>query len=1185
MTKHFESMDGNNAAAHIAYAFTEIASIYPITPSSTMAEVVDEWAAKHRKNIFGDEVVVQEMQSEAGAAGAVHGALKSGSLTTTFTASQGLLLMIPNMYKIAGEALPTVFHVAARALATSTLSIFGDHSDVMSARHTGFAMLSESSVQEVMDLSAVAHLAALKSSLPFMNFFDGFRTSHEIQKIEVIQYEDLKKLLPEKELAEFRKRAMSPENPNVTGTNQNPDTYFQQRETTNHLYNELPEIVQGYMNDINKLRGTSYEIVNYYGAEDATEVVIAMGSATQTIEQAVDYLNANGKKVGLLNIHLYRPFPTEYFLNKLPKTVKKIAVLDRTKEPGSVGEPLLQDIQSVLFNNKDITIIGGRYGLGSKDFLPSHALAVFSELEKPESKERFVVGIVDDVLGQSLEIGKPVNLVDGDTFQGKFWGFGSDGTVGANKSAIKIIGNNTDKKVQAYFAYDSKKSGGLTVSHLRFGESDIKATYLVEQADFISCSTQSYVYQYDLAKGLKDGGTFLLNTVWSADEIEEKLPPILKKRLADSNAKFYIINAIKLAKEVGLGGRTNTILQAAFFKLTDIIPDADAINYMKADAEKTYGKKGKEIVEKNIIAIDKASELLEEITVPSKWKDEPLSGLKKYDDSTPYLKTIFDKVSHQEGEDISVKQLIDAGMLDGTIPVGTAALEKRSVSAFVPEWLPENCIQCNQCSFVCPHAAIRPILADEEEMKSAPEGYITKDLRGNDGLKYRIQVSIEDCTGCGLCIEACPAANKALVAKTYDTQEDQIRNWAFAMTLKHKPNPARVDTVIGSQYEQPLLEFSGACAGCGETPYAKLLTQLFGSRMTIANATGCSSIWGGAFPASPWTTDYRGYGPTWSNSLFEDNAEYGLGIQIGNKARRQKLINSVKALIGSDSVDPCTPLAGKTVSEELKSAAKTWLEGVNTSEGNRERVEQFKQALENEPKCEEVDLILAEKELLAKPSQWIIGGDGWAYDIGYGGLDHVVASGEDVNIFVFDNEVYSNTGGQRSKSTPAAAIAKFSAGGNRGHKKDLGQICQSYKNVFVAQVAWGANPQQAIKAIKEAEAYDGPSIIIGYTPCILHGLKGGMFKGISEQKEAVESGYWALYRYNPALIEQGKNPMQLDYKKADFSKFQEFIKKQNRFSALTNIEPGIAENLFKKTEEDAKARYEAYQFASTRNNY
>lgn len=1190
MAKKYQSMDGNTAAAHIAYAFTEVASIYPITPSSTMAEVVDEWAAKHKKNIWGNEVVVQEMESEAGAAGAVHGSLKSGSLTTTFTASQGLLLMIPNMFKIAGEVLPTVFHVAARALATSTLSIFGDHSDVMSTRDTGFAMLSESSVQEVMDLSAVAHLSALKSSIPFTNFFDGFRTSHEIQKIEVIDYEDLAKLVPQKELEDFRKRAMSPENPNVTGTNQNPDTYFQQRETTNKYYNEIPNIVRHYMNEINKLRGTSYDIVNYYGDENAEKVLVAMGSSCQAIEQAVDYLNSKGQKVGLLNIHLFRPFPVQAFLEKLPKTVTKLAVLDRTKEPGSVGEPLLNDIKAVLFDNEiNIKVIGGRYGLGSKDFVPSHAVRVFEELDKEDPKKRFVIGINDDILGQSLEVTKTIDMVEEGTFEGKFWGFGSDGTVGANKSSIKIIGDNTDKKVQAYFAYDSKKSGGLTVSHLRFGDNPIRSTYNIEEAEFISVSTQSYLFQYDTAKGLKNGGTFLLNTVWDKNEIESKLPNILKKRLANSNAKFYIVNAIKLAKEVGLGGRTNTILQAAFFKLSNIIDYDKAKDLMKKDVEKTYLKKGTAIVEKNFDAIDGAENLIEEIEVKSEWASLDESGLKSYTSNNPkdqeFVDNIFTPVTRQQGWDLPISAFTNNGLTDGTIPTGTAAIEKRSVSQFVPSWMPENCIGCNQCAFVCPHAAIRPMLADEEEMKNAPEGYITKDLRGSDGIKYRIQVSIEDCTGCGLCIEACPAKTKALKAATYSSQIEEIKNWAFAMTLKHKENPARIDTVYGSQFEQPLLEFSGACAGCGETPYAKLLTQLFGSRMVIANATGCSSIWGGAFPASPWTKDYRGYGPTWSNSLFEDNAEFGLGIKIGNKTRRNILIQKVASYIQNTSIEiEDANISNQKATGEVLSVLNEWFEGRDISDNNRNRAEEVKRVLGDVQKTDKADetinYILGNQDLLVKTSQWIIGGDGWAYDIGYGGLDHVIASGEDVNIFVFDNEVYSNTGGQRSKATPAAAIAKFSAGGNKSHKKDLGQIAQAYKNVYVAQVSWGANPSQTIKAIKEAENYKGTSIIIGYTPCILHGLKGGMHLNIEEQVQAVESGYWSLYRYDPTRRESGKNPMQLDYKRADFGKTKNFIKNQNRFAALENMDSDLADKLFNQTVKDAQDRYNYYKAES-----
>lgn len=1211
MARKRQAMDGNTAAAHISYAFTEFAGIFPITPSTPMAETVDEWSAGGRRNLWGQKVRVQEMQSEAGAAGTVHGALKAGALTTTYTASQGLLLMIPNMYKIAGELLPTVFHVSARAITTNALNIFGDHSDVMAARQTGFAMLAENSVQEVMDLSPVAHLATLESSVPFINFFDGFRTSHEIQKIEVIEQDELRPLVPTQGIEEFRKRAMNPEHPTVSGTNQNPDFYFQQRETVNSHYEKVPGIVRKYMQEINKLRGTNYDLVNYYGCDDAQELIVIIGSGAQAVEQTVDHLNANGRKVGMITIRLYRPFPSDDFLKAIPQTVKSIAVLDRTKEPGAQGDPLLLDVQSALFGTdfgKTVSIIGGRYGIGSKDFLPNQVVAIYDELAKPANvqKSRFTVGIKDDVTGTSLETGAPLDFTAPGTFQGKFWGFGSDGTVGANKSAIKLIGNYTDKYVQGYFAYDSKKSGGLTVSHLRFGDNPITSTYLISAADFISCSTQAYVKQYPVVQGLKKGGTFLLNTIWSDEELETHLPNSMKRYLAETEINFYTINAVKVAKEAGLGGRTNTAMQTAFFKLSpDILPFDEAVKLLKEDAHKSYAKKSMAIVEKNQAAIEAVATddaILHKVDIPSSWAQLPESDdLRSFNtpntpgiDNAKFVKEIFTPLTRQEGDSLPVSALIDNGMLDGTIPLGTSAVEKRAVATHVPSWNAEKCIGCNECTFVCPHAAIRPVLADEKELKSAPDGFIVKELKGSDGLSYRIQVSVEDCTGCGLCLQACPVnlrnpedENRPLKAATFKSQSGEAVNWAFAMTLRTKVNPGKPNTVRGSQYNKPLLEFSGACAGCGETPYVKLLTQLFGDRMTIANATGCSSIWGAAVPAAPWTTNDLGHGPAWSNSLFEDNAEFGLGIFLANKIKREAILSRAKDILGlGDSATACgeDAMANTTLSAGLRDALQAWVDGYNVSENSRERSEALKSAFEKDGGSKISDPVLKEiyqaKDLFAKPSQWIIGGDGWGYDIGYGGVDHVLASGEDVNILIMDNEVYSNTGGQASKATPAAAIAKFAAAGKLGGKKDIGAMAMTYGNVYVAQIASGANSAQTLKAIAEAEAYNGPSLIIAYTPCINHGLAGGMHLTLQEAKEAVNSGYWSLYRFDPRNKAEGKNAFTLDFKKPDFTKTKEFMLKQNRFSSLQRIHGENADKLYDKTVEDAKERFNRYALAA-----
>ncbi|WP_373191944.1 pyruvate:ferredoxin (flavodoxin) oxidoreductase [Enterococcus sp. RIT-PI-f] len=1161
-----KTMDGNTAAAYISYAFTELAAIYPITPSSTMAELVDQWSAQGKHNLFGQPVKVVEMQSEAGAAGVVHGSLKTGALTTTYTASQGLLLMVPNMYKIAGEMLPGVFHVASRAVTTNALNIFGDHTDVMATRQTGFAMLAESSVQEVMDLAPVAHLAAIEANIPFLNFFDGFRTSHEIQKIEVLDYEELAQLVNHEKLATFRQKAMNPNHPTTSGTNQNPDIHFQQRETINQHYQTLPEIVRFYMKKINALRGTNYDLVDYYGASDAEEVIVSMGSSTQTIQQTVDHLCASGRKVGVLSIHLYRPFPLEVFLEKLPATVKSIAVLDRSKEPGANGESLLLDVQSAMYDAAiRPTIIGGRYGLGSKDVTPDQIVAVYDELLKPKAsqKKRFTIGITDDVTQLSLPSKGTLDLTDPSTFQAKFWGFGSDGTVGANKSAIKIIGDHTEKYVQGYFHYDSKKSGGLTVSHLRFGDTPIRSTYLIEHADFVACHTPAYLHTYDLLKGLKKGGTFLLNTTWSQEQILKNLPKKMKRYLAENEIRFYTINAMQLAMEVGLGGRINTAMETAFFYLANIIPTEEILPILKEEALKSYRHKSMAIVEKNQAAIDRTIELLQEIPVPSKWATIEVPK-RTSTATTQFVREIVEPINRQEGNQLSVGTLVRNQMTEGVIPVGTTAVEKRGIAVEVPEWLSDRCTMCNECAFVCPHAAIRPFLADEDELTEAPEGFIVREMRGANGQKYRIQVSVEDCTGCGLCVEVCPAKGKALTMRPYEEQKEQALNWAFAMTLRQKENPAKPGTVLGSQFNKPLLEFSGACAGCGETPYVKLLTQMFGDRMMIANATGCSSIWGGTSPVSPYTTNHLGQGPAWSNSLFEDNAEYGYGMFLANQTRREKLAAQLQSLKAN-------------VSEELQALIDDWDLHREESAGTQQRAAKLIAALEAEAATTpQLNKILQEKDLFVKPSQWMIGGDGWAYDIGFGGIDHVLASGADVNILVLDNEVYSNTGGQVSKATPTSAIAKFAASGKFVSKKDLGMMAMTYGHVYVAQIASGANQMQTIKAFEEAERFPGPSIIIAYTPCITHGLAGGMRQSLKEAQEAVASGYWSLYRYNPLLAEKGKQPMTLDFKKPAFDQMPAFMQTQVRFASLQSANPNAAQALFEKTVSDAKTRFYNY---------
>lgn len=1163
--KKMKTMDGNSAAAYISYAFTDVAAIYPITPSSPMAEYVDDMAAKGIKNIFGQTVKVIELQSEGGAAGAVHGSLQAGALTTTYTASQGLLLMIPNMYKIAGELLPAVFHVSARALAASSLNIFGDHQDVMAARQTGCALLAESSVQQVMDLSAVAHLIAIKGRIPFINFFDGFRTSHEIQKIETIQFDDLEKLLDWDAVNAFRKNALNPDHPVLRGTAQNPDVYFQGREAANKYYNALPELVQECMDDLAKITGRSYHLFDYYGAKDADRLIIAMGSVCEAIEETVDYLREKGEKVGVLTVHLYRPFSIEHFFKFIPETVQKIAVLDRTKEAGSLGEPLYLDVRNAYYNSgKQPLIVGGRYALGGKDITPNHIIAVYENLNADKPKDGFTVGIVDDVTFTSLPVSSEVvDTTKEGTTACKFWGLGSDGTVGANKSAIKIIGDKTDMYAQAYFAYDSKKSGGITMSHLRFGKTPIKSPYLINRADFISCSQQSYVTKYDLLAGIKKNGTFLLNSTWSQQEIERYLPASMKRKIAQENISFYVVNAVEIAQQLGLGGRFNMIMQSAFFKLANIIPIETAVQYLKDAVVSSYGKKGQKVIDMNHGAIDKGIEALVKVEVPASWKDakDDVSAKK---DVPEFIGDILEPMNRQEGDALPVSSF--DGMEDGTYPLGTSAYEKRGIAINVPEWQIENCIQCNQCSYVCPHAVVRPALLNEEEAKNAPKDLLMKPAVGAKGLQFHLAISPLDCTGCGNCVQVCPAKEKALVMKPIATQMDKNDQWEYAMQLSPKDNPMNKMTVKGSQFEQPLLEFSGACAGCGETPYAKLVTQLFGDRMMIANATGCSSIWGGSAPSIPYTKNHKGHGPAWANSLFEDNAEFGLGMFLGTKAVRSGLASDIQAATEADGV-----------SEEMKTLLSEWLLTMDEGANTRERADKIIALLEKEKDGHQLlNQIYDKKDYLVKRSQWIFGGDGWAYDIGYGGLDHVLASGEDVNVLVFDTEVYSNTGGQSSKSTPTAAIAQFAATGKKTKKKDLGMMAMSYGYVYVAQIAMGADKNQTLKAIAEAEAYKGPSLIIAYAPCINHGLRAGMGNSHLETKLAVESGYWAMYRYNPLLKGTDKNPFTLDSKEPT-KDFREFLMGEVRFSSLKRQYPDTAEELFEKTERDAKERLEGYK--------
>ena len=1165
--KKFITCDGNYAAAHIAYMFSEVAAIYPITPSSTMAELVDEWAAQGRKNIFGETVKVVEMQSEAGAAGAVHGSLQSGALTSTFTASQGLLLMIPNMYKISGELLPGVFHVSARALAAQSLSIFGDHQDVMATRQTGFAMLATSSVQEVMDLAGVAHLVAIQARVPFLHFFDGFRTSHEIQKIELIDEASLTSLLDRDALKAFRERALNPEHPVTRGTAQNPDIYFQTREAANKFYDAVPDMVAEKMAEISKITGREYKPFTYYGAADAEYVVVAMGSVTETLKESVDYLQKQGKKVGVITVHLYRPFSAKYLFNVLPKSVKRICVLDRTKEPGANGDPLYLDIRDAFYGTElQPEIIAGRYGLSSKDTTPAQMLAVYENLAAAAPKNHFTVGINDDVTHLSLPVGEEISMAKEGTFEALFFGLGADGTVGANKNSIKIIGGSTDKYCQAYFSYDSKKSGGYTSSHLRFGDKPITSPYLVTTPDFVACHVPSYVDKYDVLKGVKKGGSFLLNSVHDAATTCATLPDHMKATLAKNDIKFYIINATKIAAELGLGSRTNTIMQSAFFKIANVIPFEKAVEEMKHAILKTYGKKGEDIVNMNYAAVDAGGNAVEQVAVPAEWASiEVKSAAHTADASRPeFVRNIVDPINALKGDDLPVSAF--NGREDGTWDNGTAAYEKRGIAVSVPEWVTANCIQCNQCAYVCPHAAIRPFLATDEE--AAATGLEWKQGLGETkAYKFRIQVSPLDCTGCGNCVDICPAKEKALVMKPLETQQAEVENWTKVIEkVGYKEVVDKTKSVKNLQFAQPLFEFSGACAGCGETPYIKAITQLFGDKMMVANATGCTSIYSGSAPSTPYCTNAKGQGPAWANSLFEDNAEFGLGMHIGIEKLRDRLqLKMEKAMAECDCC-----------SDELKAAMKEWIEKRGSSSASAEATARLIPLLEA-CGCDACKEILEHKDWLVKKSQWIIGGDGWGYDIGFGGVDHVLASGQDVNILVVDTEVYSNTGGQSSKATPVGAVAKFASSGKRIRKKDLGAIAMTYGYVYVAQVSIGGSQTQLLNVLKEAEAYPGPSLVIAYAPCINHGIKGGMTRTQTVGKQAVECGYWHLWHYNPMLEEQGKNPFVYDSKEPDWSKFRDFLMKEVRYTSLVKAFPTEAEELFKAAEENAKWRYAGYQ--------
>ncbi|MCR1899356.1 pyruvate:ferredoxin (flavodoxin) oxidoreductase [Irregularibacter muris] len=1166
MKRRQQTMDGNTAAAYVSYAFTDVAAIFPITPSSTMAEVVDVWAAEGRKNIFGQPVVVQEMQSEGGVAGAIHGALQSGALATTYTASAGLMLMLPNMYKIAGELLPGVFHVSARSLSSNATSIFGDHQDVMSTRQTGFTMLASSSVQQCMDLAAVAHLAAIKSRLPVLHFFDGFRTSHEMQKIDVLEYEELAELIDRDAVKAFRDNSLHPNRPVLRNTTQNPDIFFQYRESINRFYDPVPEVVQEYMDEINKLTGRDYKLFNYYGSETAENIIIAMGSGCDTIRETIAYVNERGGNYGLLEVHLYRPFSIEHMLEALPKTIKRIAVLDRTKEPGASGEPLYLDVKNAFYGRENAPlIVGGRFGIGSKEFTPSNVMEVFVNLEKDEPFNGFTVGIIDDVTNLSLPpYDKEINPSPEGTISCKFWGLGSDGTVGANKSAIKIIGDHTDKYAQAYFAYDSKKSGGVTISHLRFGDEPIQSPYAVTSADFIACHNQSYVDKYDLVDDIKDGGTFLLNCTWNKKELEEHLPASLKKIIAEKNIEFYTLNAVDIAREIGLRNRINMIMQSAFFKLSNVIPIEDATKYLKEAVQKSYGNKGQQVVEMNWKAIDAGIETLTKIQVPESWKKAQEKEKEVQEDLPEFVENIMIPMNRQQGDTLPVSVFV--GSEDGTFPLGTSQYEKRGIAIDIPYWDAEKCIQCNQCSFVCPHSVLRPTILSDDQLAAAPVSIDTKAAIGFKGKQFHMGLSALDCTGCGNCVDVCPAKEKALVMQPLENKRDiLVSTWEYIKDI----DPAEISekqrsTVKGSQFLKPYFEFSGACAGCGETPYAKLVTQLFGDRMTIANPAGCTTVWGGSAPSIPYTTNKKGHGPAWGYSLFEDNAEYGYGMYLGAKTLREGVAKRIEAALE------------KGVSEDLAEVMKEWIEGYDESAGTRERADKLSNALEQYKNIQELKEIYDSKDHFVKQSNWIFGGDGWAYDIDFGGLDHVLAQNENVNVLVFDTEVYSNTGGQSSKATPTAAIAKFAASGKRTKKKDLGMIAMSYGYVYVAQIAMGASQRQTLQAIREAEAYPGPSLIIAYAPCVNHGIKAGMGKTQAQEKRAVESGYWTLYRYNPLLKEEGENPFILDSKEPTLS-YEDFLLSEVRYSSLMQQYPEQAKELFKKAEEDAMERLENYK--------
>ncbi len=1166
--KKFITCDGNYAASHIAYMFSEIAAIYPITPSSTMAEYIDEWAAFGRKNIFGDQVGVSELQSEGGASGAVHGSLQAGALTSTFTASQGLLLMIPNMYKIAAERLPGVFHVSARSVATHALSIFGDHSDIYATRQTGFAMLSSGSIQQIMDLAGVAHLSAIKARIPFLHFFDGFRSSHEIQKIEALENEDLESLIDQQSLLSFRNNSLNPEHPVTRGTAQNPDIFFQAREAINPFYEPIPDIVEGYMQEIKKLTGREYHPFTYYGAPDAERIIVAMTTVTETVREVVDYLNKKGEKVGLITCHLYRPFSAKYFFKVLPESVKRIAVLDRTKEMGANGEPLYLDIRDLFYDKADKPlIVGGRYGLSSKDTTPAQIVSVYENLNLPEPKNQFTIGIVDDVTFKSLPYKGEVNVVPEGTFEGKFYGLGSDGTVGANKNAIKIIGDNTNKFAQGYFQYDSKKSGGITISHLRFGDNPIQSTYYVNHPDFVACHVPAYLRKYDMLKGIKPGGTFLINSIWNAEETKNRLPDHMKKTLAEKSIGTYIINATKIANEIGLGNRTNTIMQSAFFKIAEVIPYDQAVDEMKKAIVKTFGRKGEEIVNMNHKAVDEGGNNIEKLEIPEEWKNiEIKEDGEMMKDVPEFISKVVEPINLLKGEDIPVSAF--SGREDGTFPQGTTQYEKRGISVNVPEWIPENCIQCNQCAYVCPHAVIRPFLLTDEEAANAPEGTVTVQGKGPiKNYKYRIQISPLDCTGCYNCVEVCPSKEKALVMKSLDSQMHQQECWDYMhKEVGYKENAVdKFKNVKNSQFAQPLFEFHGACAGCGETPYIKLITQLYGDRMMIANATGCSSIYGGSAPATPYCTNPEGHGPAWANSLFEDNAEYGYGMYLGVQKLRKRIAEKMVDALNNNGI-----------SDDTKAAFQEWIDGGMDAEKSKTSSKKVIEACEKE-KSPVAKEILNLRQYLVKKSVWAFGGDGWAYDIGYGGLDHVIATGDDVNILVMDTEVYSNTGGQSSKSTSVGAVAKFAASGKKTKKKDLGMMAMTYGYVYVAQVAMGASQSQFMKALKEAEAYPGPSVIIAYSPCINHGIRKGMSKTQEEEKLAVEAGYWHLFRYNPDLEKDGKNPFVLDSKEPQWDKFDEFLKGEVRYTSLIKSFPQEAEKLFELAKENAQWRYKSYQ--------